>query len=67
MARGAEGRDATLHAHVHVPIQIEEVSRRDMYHVPEGQTEAGTDGNVNDGSSQPTAIRYTCSKHAIRD
>ena len=65
MARGAEGRYATLH--VHIPIQMEEVSRRDKYHVPKGQTETETEGNDGNGSSsQPTVARYTCSIQAIR-
>ena len=64
MARGAEGRYATLH--VHIPIQIEEVSRRDKYHVPERQTETETEGNDDNGSSQPTVARYTSSIQAIR-
>ena len=57
MARGAEGRYATLH--LHIPIQMEEVSRRDKY-VPctrgiDRQTETETDGKDNNrSSSQPT-------------
>ena len=41
MARGAEGRYATLH--VHIPIQIEEVSRREVVGSTMYQRERQTD------------------------
>ena len=64
MARGAEGRYATLN--VHIPIQMEEFSRRDKYHVPERQTETETEENDGNGSSQRTAARHTRSTQAMR-
>jgi hypothetical protein len=70
---GAAPRDATLH--VQAPIQpsgtITYLARREArgkYHVPESlETEVETVGDSSNHCNQPTASRYTCSIHAIRD